>query len=83
MNLAMNMDKNDHEVLTKANMTLLEIIKREWGTTWTTAIKELAEASATNQNVCLNNFRIMKMLSEEVFNFSQNEITSSKVKELK
>ena len=46
--MATDMEKNSQEVLTKANMTLLEIIKREWGTTWTTAIKELAEASSTN-----------------------------------
>lgn len=83
MNLATNMDNTEQEVLNKANMTLLEIIKREWGTTWTTAIQELAQASDANQNVCMNNFKIMKMLSEEVFNFSQNEMTSTRVKELK
>jgi hypothetical protein len=64
-------------------MTLVEIIKREWGTTWTNAIKELCEVSKSDQNICMNTFKVMKMLSEEVFSSFSNNLTSSKVKELK
>ena len=81
--MATNPEKNNPEVLNKANMTLVEIIKREWGTTWTNAIQELCEVSSRDQNICMNTFKIMKMLSEEVFSSFSNSLTSQKVKELK
>ena len=34
-------------------------------------------------NICENNFYILKMLSEEIFDYSKNQMTQSQISELK
>lgn len=63
--------------------SFVKIIKYEWRTTWKNFIPDLCDASKSNQNLCENNFFILKMLSEEIFEFSKNQMTSSQIKELK
>jgi len=40
-------------------------------------------ASKTNESLCQNNMAILKLLSEEVFDFSSGQITQTKAKHLK
>lgn len=69
--------------LTKLNMVLVQILKREWPKRWPTFIGDIVGASKTNESLCQNNMTILKLLSEEVFDFSSGQLTQAKAKYLK
>jgi len=69
--------------LNKLNMILVQILKREWPKNWTTFIPDIVGASKTNESMCQNNMVILKLLSEEVFDFSTGQMTQTKAKHLK
>ena len=62
---------------------LSQILKQEWPHNWPTFIPELVESSKTNLSLCENNMVILKLLSEEVFDFSFTSMTQAKVTALK
>ena len=74
-----NLDADTENMLHKANSILVEILKYEWNTTWTNFIDEICESSKSNMNVCQNNFLILRLLSEEIFDFSKNQMTEQQV----
>ena len=78
-----NSNKDQRICLGKANSILVEIIKNEWDSGWTTAISDLIKSSFQSQEICENNFLILKELSQEVFDFSKHQMTSSKIALLK
>lgn len=88
-NLIINMGKdesgntNAKHLLTKLNQTLVSIVKHEWTTTWKDFIPEICQASKTHQGLCENTMNILKLLSEEIFDFSKNEINSKQANMLK
>ncbi|XP_021952679.1 exportin-1 [Folsomia candida] len=67
----------------KLNIILVQILKREWPKNWTTFIPDIVGASKTNESLCQNNMAILKLLSEEVFDFSSGQMTQTKAKHLK
>lgn len=69
--------------LNKLNMILVQVLKREWPKKWQTFIPEIVGASKTNESLCQNNMIILKLLSEELFDFSSGQITQTKAKHLK
>ncbi|XP_076306082.1 LOW QUALITY PROTEIN: exportin-1-like [Tachypleus tridentatus] len=69
--------------LNKLNMILVQILKREWPKNWPTFISDIVGASKTNESLCQNNMAILKLLSEEVFDFSSGQMTQTKAKHLK
>lgn len=69
--------------LNKLNMILVQILKREWPKNWETFIMDIVGASKTNESLCKNNMIILKLLSEEVFDFCSGQITQTKAKHLK
>lgn len=69
--------------LNKLNIILVQILKREWPKNWETFISDIVGASKTNETLCQNNMIILKLLSEEVFDFSSGQITQTKAKHLK
>lgn len=69
--------------LTKLNMVLVQILKREWPKRWPTFISDIVGASKSNESLCQNNMNILKLLSEEVFDFSSGQLTQAKTKYLK
>ncbi|XP_055376671.1 exportin-1 [Condylostylus longicornis] len=69
--------------LNKLNMILVQILKREWPKNWETFIGDIVGASKTNESLCKNNMVILKLLSEEVFDFCSGQITQTKAKHLK
>ncbi|XP_054715848.1 exportin-1-like [Uloborus diversus] len=69
--------------LNKLNMILVQILKREWPKNWPTFINDIVGASKTNESLCQNNMNILKLLSEEVFDFSSGQMTQAKAKHLK
>merc|ERR550532_3609310 len=69
--------------LGKLNMILVQILKYEWPRKWPTFISHIVGASKTNEPLCQNNMAILKLLSEEVFDFSSGQMTQAKAKHLK
>lgn len=75
--------ENNKVYLNKLNVILVQILKREWPRNWETFISDIVGASKTNESLCQNNMQILKLLSEEVFDFSSGQITQTKAKHLK
>ncbi|KAL5009061.1 hypothetical protein ScPMuIL_014642 [Solemya velum] len=67
----------------KLNMILVQILKYEWPRNWPSFIGDIVGASKTNESLCQNNMTILKLLSEEVFDFSSGQMTQAKAKHLK
>lgn len=61
----------------------LQILKQEWPKHWPTFISDIVGASRTSESLCQNNMVILKLLSEEVFDFSSGQMTQVKAKHLK
>ncbi|XP_057506831.1 protein EXPORTIN 1A-like isoform X2 [Actinidia eriantha] len=67
----------------KLNIILVQILKHEWPAKWQSFIPDLVAAAKTSETICKNCMTILKLLSEEVFDFSRGEMTQQKIKELK
>ncbi|CAM8935106.1 unnamed protein product [Rhodiola kirilowii] len=67
----------------KLNIILVQILKHEWPARWRSFIPDLVSAAKTSETICENCMSILKLLSEEVFDFSRGEMTQQKIKELK
>ncbi|KAK6936556.1 Importin-beta, N-terminal domain, partial [Dillenia turbinata] len=67
----------------KLNISLVQILKHEWPARWRSFIPDLVAAAKTSETICENCMAILKLLSEEVFDFSRGEMTQQKIKELK
>ena len=67
----------------KLNLTLVEILKQEWPHNWPSFISDLVGSSKTSEVLCENNMQILKLLSEEVFDFSKDQMVTEKVKRMK
>ena len=74
---------NQKTLLSKANSILVEVVKKEWNGIWKSAIKDLVQSSYQSQDVCENNLRILKELSQDIFDFSKNSMVHSEVQQLK
>ena len=75
--------KSERAFLNKLNLVLVSILKQEWPHNWPTFINEIVSSCRTSLSICENNMVILRLLSEEVFDFSQDQMTSSKAKNLK
>ncbi|KAH7924554.1 hypothetical protein BV22DRAFT_1012975 [Leucogyrophana mollusca] len=75
--------RKEKTYVNKLNLALVQILKQEWPHNWPTFISELVESSKTNLSLCENNMVILRLLSEEVFDFSAEQMTQAKVKNLK
>ncbi|PHT53472.1 Exportin-1 [Capsicum baccatum] len=69
--------------INKLNIILVQILKHEWPAKWRSFIPDLVAAAKTSETICENCMAILKLLSEEVFDFSRGEMTQQKIKELK
>ena len=75
--------RSQRTLLNKLNLVLVSILKQEWPHNWPTFIPELVESCKTNLSLCENNMVILRLLSEEVFDYSAEQMTQSKIKNLK
>ena len=66
-----------------SNHIIVEILKFEWDSSWKNFLPDLCSASRTNQYICENSMKILKMLSQEIFDFSKNCMTSEQIQQLK
>lgn len=67
----------------KLNSVLIKILKYEWPKEWPSFIPELVASSRTSVGLCENNMVILKLLSEEIFDFSADQMTTVKAKNMK
>lgn len=56
---------------------------QEWPHNWKDFIPQIVESGKTNETLCGNNMQILRLLSEEVFEFSLKQLTSKKIETLK
>ncbi|KAL1623050.1 Karyopherin transporter [Diplodia seriata] len=75
--------RNQRTLLNKLNLVLVSILKQEWPHNWPTFINEIISSCHSSLPICENNMVILRLLSEEVFDYSADQMTSSKTKELK
>lgn len=75
--------KTQRTLLNKLNLVLVSILKQEWPHNWPTFINEIISSCHTSLSICENNMSILRLLSEEVFDFSAEQMTSTKAKNLK
>lgn len=75
--------KTHRTLVNKLNLVLVSILKQEWPHNWPTFINEIISSCHTSLSICENNMAILRLLSEEVFDYSADQMTSTKTKELK
>lgn len=75
--------QQQRSLIHKCDLTLVQILKQEWPENWPTFIPEIVQSSRAGFNVCENNMVILKLLSEEVFDFSAEQMTQAKAKNLR
>ncbi|CAK4010226.1 probable nuclear transport receptor CRM1 MSN5 (importin beta superfamily) [Lecanosticta acicola] len=75
--------RKERALLNKLNLVLVSILKQEWPHNWPTFINEIISSCRSSLPICENNMAILRLLSEEVFDFSQDQMTSTKTRQLK
>ncbi|KAI6250221.1 Exportin-1 [Erysiphe necator] len=75
--------KTQRTLLNKLNLVLISVLKQEWPHNWPTFINEIISSCHTSLSICENNMAILRLLSEEVFDYSADQMTSTKTKNLK
>jgi len=75
--------RKERTFLNKLNLVLVDILKQDWPHKWPSFIPDIVGASKTNETLCENSMHILRLLSEEVFDFSKNQLTLAKTKEMK
>ncbi|KAI5808999.1 CRM1 C terminal-domain-containing protein [Peziza echinospora] len=75
--------QKDRVLINKLNLVLVSILKQEWPHDWPDFISEIISSCRTNLSICENNMAILRLLSEEVFDFSAEQMTQTKTKNLK
>ncbi|CCD50535.1 similar to exportin-1 [Botrytis cinerea T4] len=75
--------RSQRVLLNKLNLVLVSILKQEWPHNWPTFINEIISSCHTSLSICENNMSILRLLSEEVFDYSADQMTSAKTKNLK
>ncbi|GAA5890592.1 hypothetical protein JCM6882_002973 [Rhodosporidiobolus microsporus] len=75
--------RREKSYVNKLNLILVQILKQEWPHNWPTFIPEIVQSSQANLSICENNMVILKLLSEEIFEFSAEQMTTAKTKALK
>jgi exportin-1 len=75
--------RQDNAILSRLNLVLVDILKQDWPHAWPSFITDIIGSSKSSESLCENNMKILKLLSEEVFDFSISSMTSQKIKSMK
>jgi len=75
--------RENSRFVTKLNVVLVQIVKKEWPHNWPNFIPELVNSSKRSPSLCTNNMHILKLLSEEIFDYSSGQMTQKKMTEMK
>ncbi|RKP35256.1 CRM1 C terminal-domain-containing protein [Dimargaris cristalligena] len=69
--------------INKLNLTLVQILKKEWPHNWPTFITEMVTSSRSNVSICENNMAILKLFSEEIFEYGAEQMTFARTHDMK
>lgn len=69
-------------LLNQLNLDLVSILKHEWPHNWPSFVGEILSACQSSPFICENNMTLLRLLSEEVFEFSEGRMTSWKTENL-
>ncbi|KZT57046.1 hypothetical protein CALCODRAFT_496716 [Calocera cornea HHB12733] len=69
--------------LHKLNLLLVQILKQDWPQDWNDFLPMIVQSSRQNLNMCENNMQILRLLSEEIFDYSAEQMTQQKTRNLK
>lgn len=83
VDLVLKHAKHRDLVLAKLNVCLVAILKQDWPHNWPGFIPEIIQASQQDLDLCENNMHILKLLSEEIFDYSLQQMTLAKTRKLK
>ncbi len=75
--------RQNRDFLPHLNLVLVHILKQDWPHNWPTFISDIVSSSKTSESLCENNMKVLKLLSEEVFDFSKETMTQQKMKKMK
>lgn len=75
--------RRERVFVSKLNLILVQIVEQEWPGKWGSFISEIVGASRSSVSLCENNMKILRLLSEEVFEFSSGQMTQDKSLQLK
>lgn len=75
--------EREKTLLRKLNMVLIQLLKQEWPHKWPTFISEIIQSSRSSISLCENNMIILRLLSEEIFEFGTEQLTQQKIRTLK
>lgn len=75
--------RTNKTLLNKLNLVLISVLKQEWPHNWPTFINEIISSCHSSLSICENNMIILRLLSEEVFDYSAEQMTSAKTRSLK
>eukprot|EP00632_Arachnochrysis_sp_CCMP2950_P009328 CAMPEP_0185704596 /NCGR_PEP_ID=MMETSP1164-20130828/17569_1 /TAXON_ID=1104430 /ORGANISM="Chrysoreinhardia sp, Strain CCMP2950" /LENGTH=414 /DNA_ID=CAMNT_0028371959 /DNA_START=212 /DNA_END=1452 /DNA_ORIENTATION=+ len=73
----------ERTLIHQMNKVLVSILKQEWPHNWPSFIGDICGASRTSEILCENNMHILRLLSEEVFDFSKDAMTTAKIRTMK
>jgi len=73
----------ERTMIHQMNKVLVSILKQEWPHNWPSFIGDICGASKNSEILCENNMHILRLLSEEVFDFSKDSMTTAKIRTLK
>ena len=73
----------ERTMIHQMNKVLVSILKQEWPHNWPSFIGDICSASKNSEILCENNMHILRLLSEEVFDFSKDSMTTAKIRTLK
>lgn len=74
--------EQERALINKVDLVLVSVLKHEWPHNWLLFIPEIVQSSHLLYNVCENNMIILKLMSEEVFDFSQDQMTQARARAL-
>jgi exportin-1 len=75
--------KQNSTFLPRLNLVLVQILKQDWPHNWPTFISDIVNSSKSSESLCENNMKVLKLLSEEVFDYSKETMTQLKMKKMK
>jgi exportin-1 len=70
-------------ILDKADGVIVGIARQDWPHRWPEFVPDIVEASKSSESACENNLKILTMLSEDIFDFSEDKMTRAKISKLK
>ena len=69
-------------LLNQIDTALVAVILREWPQQWPSIVDDIISSTTTQPETCKNNLNIIAMLSSEIVDFGEDELTSTRVAQI-